>query len=71
MSLCSCFSPSPRLGKDNVLYDDAEPPELMFSDKQNRFSQDVLMGLRGMSAPTNAVSRLLLCYCPCHLQLAW
>lgn len=67
MSFCSCFSPSPRLGKDNVLYDDAEPPELVFNDKQNRFSQDVLTGLRGMSAPTNAVSWPL---CPVVLSSA-
>lgn len=56
MSLCGCFSPNPRLGKNNSFQDDAEPPELAFTDKQNRFSQDILTGLRGMSAPTTAVS---------------
>ena len=56
MSICGCFSPNPRLGKNNSFQDDAEPPELAFTDKQNRFSQDVLTGLRGLSAPTTAVS---------------
>ncbi|KAL3159149.1 hypothetical protein ABBQ32_14134 [Trebouxia sp. C0010 RCD-2024] len=54
MSICGCFSPNPRLGKNNSFQEDAEPPELAFTDKQNRFSQDVLTGLRGMSAPTTA-----------------
>lgn len=58
MSICGCFSPNPRLGKNNSFQEDAEPPELAFTDKQNRFSQDVLTGLRGMSAPTTAVSHL-------------
>ena len=56
MSICGCFSPNPRLGKNNSFHDEAEPPELAFTDKQNRFSQDVLTGLRGMAAPTTAVS---------------
>lgn len=56
MSICGCFSPNPRLGKNNSFEDDAEHPELAFTDKQNRFSQDVLTGLRGLSAPTTAVS---------------
>ena len=56
MSICACFSPNPRLGKNNSFQDDAEPPELAFTDKQNRFSRDVLTGLRGLSAPTTAVS---------------
>lgn len=40
------------------MYDaDLEPPEqLYFTDKQNRFSQEVLLGLRGQTAPTQAVS---------------
>lgn len=54
MSFCNCFSPSPQLGKGNVYYEDAEPPEVMFTDKQNRFSQEVLTGLRGFEAPTTA-----------------
>ena len=56
MSICGCFSPNPRLGKNNSFGDDVEHPELAFTDKQHRFSQDVLTGLRGMSAPTTAVS---------------
>lgn len=68
MNVCGCFAPNPRLGKNNSFQDDAEPPELAFTDKQNRFSQDVLTGLRGLSAPTTVVSyascrALQLCCC--------
>lgn len=74
MKLCGCFSPNPRLGKNNSFEDDAEHPELAFTDKQQRFSQDVLTGLRGLSAPTTAVSRAscpalsVLCFISAHLQ---
>ena len=68
MNICGCFSPNPRLGKNNGFEDDAEHPELAFTDKQHRFSQDVLTGLRGMSAPTTAVScDTLLCPFGCLL----
>ena len=59
MSVCGCFSPSPRLGKVSTFEADLEPPELLyFTDKQNRFSQEVLLGLQGQTAPTQYVSFL-------------
>lgn len=70
MSICGCFSPNPRLGKNNSFEDDAEHPELAFTDKQNRFSQDVLTGLRGLSAPTTAVSAHAVLRCTCLLLIS-